>query len=150
MIHPANATKQADEILLAIANTCTRLSIPYFLAQGTLLGLYRDGTYIAEDNDLDVAVVRQNPQGIIVALHQEGLIVEGSGHWENRHFWKWGMLLDITWVKPERFYADHDILNYNNYDFRIPHPVEEYLEWKYGDTWRTPLKEGQYTLRHED
>lgn len=150
MIFPANAKEHADAMLLSLANVCTRLSVPYFLKAGTCLGLYRDGTYIPDDSDLDVVIASTRFQEIISALHQEGIVVEGWGHWENRHFWKGNMLLDITWVEPEGFYADHDILRYNDYDYHIPHPIEEYLEWKYGDTWRTPLPKGQFTLRHED
>jgi len=143
---PADYPELADSMLHQLAIVCEEHNITYFISGGTCLGFYRSGTYIPDDHDLDVAMIfSQHCSKLPLALYSHGLVPDSHGEHENRHYWKDNMLLDITWVEPTGFYAAHEILN----GYPVPTPVEEYLLWKYGDTWKTPMKEG-YPFRHEE
>jgi len=151
MIHPAAAKDQADAILLTVTNVCLQLDIPYFLIAGTCLGLYRDGAYIPDDHDIDIAIIYSpdNLDRVIHDLLMWGFQTDvGSDH-ENNHWWKWDILTDITWMIQQGFYETHDVIQYNNHDYHTPYPVEEYLTWKYGLLWDVPVKRGEYAFQHE-
>lgn len=141
----------ANAILETAAQICLGRDIPYFVTGGTLLGLYRDGTYISTDPDLDMAVVysEDNYRDFVDRLLGMNFMPDVGTQWEGKHFWKYGILLDVTWVAPSGWYASHGILEYNNYDYHTPYPIEDYLKWKYSPTWKTPLKVGEYVQQHE-
>jgi len=144
---PADHPELADSILNQFSTVCEIYGITHFITGGTCLGFRRNGAYIPDDCDLDVAIafVQEHWDDLPLILYAHGLTSDSGGKFENRHYWKDDMLLDITWVEPTGFYAACDFIN----DYPVPSPVEEYLIWKYGDTWQTPLKEGQYVLQHE-
>jgi len=146
---PANYPELADSILQAVAQISTELSISCFITGGTLLGFYRGDGYIPWHNDIDVAMIHSHYFQLIDTFYRYGLVSDPFGKHEGRHFWKDDMLLDIHWAKPEGFYSFQDELEHNGVIYYTPYPIEEYLEWKYGPTWRTPLREGEYTLQHE-
>jgi len=152
MIFPAQMPDLANAILETAAQICLGGDIPYFVMGGTLLGLYRGGTYISTDPDLDIAVAysEDNYRAFVDGLLVVGFTPDIGNQWEGRHFWKYDILLDVVWVAQKGYYASHDILHYNDYDYHTPYPIEDYLEWKYGPTWRTPLKVGEYVQQHED
>ena len=140
MIFPAQQPKMANAILLTVANQCLCYDIPYYLAYGTCLGLYRDGTHIPYHNDIDFAMVYsdenfENLAKSLASIGFEGVI--GTEE-EGRHFWKFGILVDLHWVHQKSYYKQHGLLRYDDYDYHVPHPVEKYLKWLYGPTWRTP------------
>ena len=150
MILPCNNPELADHILSCLAQICTEHDILYFISCGTCLGFYRDNDYIPDDNDLDASIIFSHEHFNILPalLYPYGIVADSHGKFEGRHFWKDDMLLDITWVKPEGFYKSHDEIGRNGIIYPAPHPIEEYLAWKYGSTWQVPMKEG-YTLQHE-
>lgn len=140
MICPAEHLLWADAILETVANTCLQLDIPYFLAYGTCLGLYRNDRYISTDNDLDFSMVHtpESVDALSDAIQRFGFLPDIGTLWEGRHFWKHGMLIDFHWVHEESYYANHEYLWHAGYKYHIPNPIESYLEWLYGPTWRTP------------
>jgi len=149
MILPAKNPELADSILQTVDQVCTELSVPYFISGGTLLGFYRDGGYIPWHHDIDISMVSNNYYQLLEAFYHYGLISDSYGEFEGCHFWKGDMLLDIIWVEPQGFYESYDEIEHNGIAYPAPYPIEEYLEWKYGPTWRTPMREGEYTLQHE-
>jgi hypothetical protein len=144
---PADYPELADYLLQAFVQVCQEHGLSHFITAGTCLGFCREGTYIPDDNDIDVAVA-YTPEaynGFPLFMHQRGIITDTHGAFENRHYWKDDMLLDITWVNPTGFYASCDYIK----GYPVPSPVEEYLAWKYGDAWRTPMRTG-YPSQHEE
>jgi hypothetical protein len=144
---PADYPKLADSILNRFHVACGAHGITHFITGGTCLGFYRNRAYIPDDPDIDVAVIfsQKTWNDLPLILHQYGLITDSYDRFENRHYWQDDMLLDITWVEPTGFYAEQDCL----LGWPVPSPVEEYLAWKYGDTWQTPMRTG-YPFQHEE
>lgn len=48
-------------------------------------------------------------------------------------------------IYPIGYYTDYDTVKYIGIEFKVPHPIEEYLEVCYGKDWRIPL---DYKKRH--
>lgn len=145
---PAEYPLLADAILETVANTCLQLEVPYFLAYGTCLGLYRDDVYITGDNDLDFSIIWtwENFDSFTQRIQDFGFVPDIANQWEGQHFWKHGMLVDFHWVHAKSYYAQHEYLTHKGYKYSVPSPVEDYLAWLYGDDWRTP-KEGFQQLQ---
>lgn len=137
---PAAIPDVADKVLAVYFRVVNKLEIPSCLAYGLCLGFVRDGGYIRGDNDLDViAFTRTN--GLLPTL-SEALIKRGFKRgtvfpppYNNVHFHRDKVLLDIYFRKPEKFYALFDYVMYKNKAYPVPYPVEDYLEDFYGN-WR--------------
>ena len=50
-IHP-----QLEELLSILSDIFNSANIEYWIDQGTLLGAYRNGKFIARDSDIDIAI----------------------------------------------------------------------------------------------
>lgn len=147
-IDPFYAVEMANKVLEDFDDVCGVLGIRYCLILGTCLGFYRDGRYILCDNDIDVWVV-SNPPGdesfavafnfpaLVTRLESIGFVPDGL-----QHFYRDNILLDIwrtvfsTTVAPSSFVESFDTIVYNGRTYNLPHPVEGYLECKYGPDWR--------------
>ena len=149
MVNPCNAKKVADKVLEDFDDVCNALSIRYCLILGTCLGFYRDGGYIPRDNDIDVWVDCALPRDrnfVALAKQLESMEFAREGP---RHFWRDGILLDVwriassATVAPLSFVETFDTIVYNGRTYNLPHPVEGYLECKYGPDWKT-LKPRRY------
>ena len=55
-IHP-----QVGELLSVLSDILNSAKIEYWIDQGTLLGAYRHGKFIARDSDADIAVRNDDP-----------------------------------------------------------------------------------------
>ena len=42
---------------------------------------------------------------------------------------------------PTKFYKDLETIKFCGMDIKVPSPVEEYLEYRYGKDWRTPQRD---------
>ena len=45
---------------------------------------------------------------------------------------------------PNRFFTDLSTITFYGMEFKVPSPVEEYLEYRYGKDWRTPKRDYIY------
>jgi len=142
---PAKIPDVADKVLIEYFQIAKELKIPTCLAYGTCLGFVRDGGYIPSDNDLDVVAVTVT--NMPIPALSEALIKAGFKRgvtfplpMNNVHFHKDGILVDIFFRKPEKFYAELDHVAYKGKDYAVPHPVEEYLSACYTD-WK--VKSGE-------
>jgi hypothetical protein len=149
--------------VLAMANL---LPMKYWLAGGTLLGLYRDGDFIYGDTDIDVEV--EGYQGVDVD------IVEVLDAELIRTIYHDTRPMQLAFLKDENVFdvyvlwrVDGSMVNYNEmgvmktpyhfYDvletiyteygkYPAPSPINEYLNVRYGPNWQTPSKsKGLYT-----
>ncbi len=149
---PFDFEKQADEALEIWDDVCKELNIPHFLIYGTALGFYRGGGYIAGDSDIDTRVICKEKKWkeLVKKLREKGVIQSGKIQgWE--FFYgqipfaierseKIGTIVqgDGMIYKVMPLYASFDTIKYNGRIYHLPHPIEEYLERRYGKNWKNP------------
>jgi len=136
---PFKMPEFADELLNEYWEIAENLGIKTFLMYGTCLGFIRDGGYIEGDNDIDVGILGGGKK-LATGLIESGFICKGI--WTvNAHFVKYNILLDVffrpTYNISGDFFESFDEVKHNGRIYNVPHPIEKYLENRYGD-WRTP------------
>ena len=142
----------ADDILESWDSCCKKINIPHLLIYGVCLGFHRDGGYIPTDNDIDVRVLcdQERWDQLVGLLATKGIIQDGNP--AGYAFTKKGMSFNMErsevvgmiihgdgkeWpVMP--LYNEFDIFEHHGRSYNMPHPVEEYLETRYGKDWKTP------------
>ncbi len=160
---PCNAKEKADEILRLLKSTVESLNLDLVLCCGTCLGFVRDGGYIKNDNDIDVAILsnfqpctEEQKKSLSEKLREKGfrssqtpaVMLNGQEHW-----WKHSILICIRWIYGSvdrgliRFFKSFDKVTYNGQTYNVPHPVEDYFVYNYpksyyGVDWRTPRIRG--------
>lgn len=131
ILEPADIPQIADEVLGEFFKITGQLKVKACLAYGLCLGFVRDGMYIEGDNDLDVVVVSNGEEKIrlIVALKKHGFN-QGrsfSPPYNNTHFYKNRILVDIYFRVSGGFYSNFDSVQYKGKTYPTPSPVKEYL-----------------------
>ena len=149
---PSNDIGKADDLLETWDDACNELNVPHMLIYGTALGFYRDGGYITGDNDIDTRVIcnkekwkelikRLKGKGIIQTSHPGGWGFHKHGiHMAIERSEKVGIIIwDNGWeFKIQPLYHKFDTIEYKGRKYNVPHPVEKYLENRYGKDWRIP------------
>ena len=133
---PSMAQKTADKALTIFDETCTKLNIPYFLRAGTCLGFYREGKHIEWAGDIDIGVICTKIQKLWNELKKNGFLTGYGNEVPGRH-----ILIDIGYAFNEyklKYLKTFDTVTYKKKKHNTPHPVEEYLEYRYGTQWKTP------------
>jgi hypothetical protein len=138
---------------------CEEVGLRFWLYEGGLLGIYRDGRFIPWDWDVDLLVVYGelkdkflDVKRLLVAKGFESS-VKKSGRFAvrgvrggerlalNGYRWKKGWLVRKPYCFPERLFMPGGTIHFEGDDYPCPEPIEEYLELAYGD-WRTPIYSG--------
>ena len=153
---PYDTPHLADEMLEEFDDICRELDIPYCLIYGTCLGFYRDGGYIPFDNDIDVKVIYADHDSYPL---QQALIAHGftpcpAPHFDDKHYRKHNILLEVVELQRDgsdyiiKSYIPHtdgfrftsfDTVTYGDRSYKVPHPVESYLAFQFGEGWETPM-----------
>jgi hypothetical protein len=139
---PAEIPEFADRLLAEYFQIIYSLGIKGAIVFGICLGFYRDGAYLAVDNDLDVAALVDSLERTYLTkrLIDYGYLMGRTYPKDNTHFVKIEgenrVLLDVNWRKAEGYYAELGSVPYKSTAYPIPMPVEEYLERCYGPGWR--------------
>jgi len=156
--------ENADQVLEEWDNACRALGIEHFLVFGTCLGMVRDKGYIKGDHDIDVGIRKQDFMKLHNQLLKNGFTSTGEHQtlsWIHEHFnpdaiekiawgthikfFKYDITLDV-WIgliydsHHKNFLDSFDKVIYEGREYNVPHPVEDYLKTKYGETWRIPLR----------
>ncbi|MDD5540162.1 MAG: hypothetical protein PHG61_05665 [Candidatus Marinimicrobia bacterium] len=145
IVRPSTIPDVADAILDEFFAVAKELKIKACVAFGLCLGLYRNGGYIEDDNDLDVVVIAPERDKILTdALIKHGFGV-GAFHPGlacNTHFYKNKILLDIFWRQTGIYFdpKKYDMISYKGKKYPAPHPIEKFLSECYAD-WKTPSDE---------
>ena len=138
--------------------------VPYRLTDGTILGIYREGRFIAHDNDIDVDVFdveRQQVDSIIKAFLNEGFKVGRRAYFKGvMHqvifYNEREVIFDILfwycdgdeyinnsergYVRKQnaRYFNKLDEISFQGNNYNTPPYIEEWLEMRYGKDWGTP------------
>ena len=149
---PSQDIEKSDEMLETWDNICNELNIPHMLIYGTCLGFYRDGGFIKGDNDIDVRVLcnREKWDELTRKLDEKG--IKKTNPPKGFAFRKYGLLMCIErsekvgivvfengweYMLPP-LYHEFDTVEYKGRKYNVPHPIEKYLEIRYGKDWRVP------------
>lgn len=155
------------KVLSMTAQEFTQRSLPYFLASGTLLGIFRDKALIPWDWDVQFyfrtedAVHRLDE--VCEALDKAGVaLVRREVRSPTDEFKVVGLCsgvkVEITsWTEAGEFRVRRDSriptdifestgsIDFAGESFRTFCEIEQYLEWCYGD-WRTPIRTSNKSL----
>ena len=150
ILEPANIPEIAARILDEFFQIATQLKIRACLAYGLCLGFVRDGAYIEGDNDLDVIVIGNGEEKtrLTGTLKKNGF-TQGrsfSPPYNNTHFHKDRILVDIYFRKLKRFYSNFDSVQYKGKIYPTPGPIKEYLTACYTN-WE--IKESEATRYYD-
>jgi len=163
----------AAEILQTCKDVLTKVGVKFWLSDGGLLGLIRDGDVIATDHDWDIGVMTDEKLPEIRAKmpYREYASEKLYDHFQGfawiynkwildlRFWWKVDNWLINAQGFPEEngiwqtgtFYEDACLfeklgeINYKGVKFPIPEPVEKYLEVRY-DNWKQATSENRWWL----
>lgn len=151
--------------LLEAKSILDTLSLPFWLSNGTLLGYYREGSFIEHDPDIDVGVWRDDWTADIAPSFQDAgfrLYREyGSLDAEYQYsFYKRDIKFDIffyveeddhSWQPifergriPHRYIFPRFTLSpveFLGTTFLVPTDIEAMLVAQYGEDWRIPITE---------
>ena len=143
------------ELLLHTKKLLDDNNIDFFLDYGTLLGAYRDNQFIPHDTDIDISIYNYDkvPKLLndknILRLYNLQLVRNGK----ELHSLKLLKFKDTflnrklkhdneIYIDIYKVYFQPTTDQYMFYDtlFKIPTNTGTYLEYMYGDTWKTPIK----------
>jgi len=157
--------EDACVVLLELRSLLEVHKIPFFLAYGTLLGIYRDAELLPHDKDLDVGLDWYCSRDHLIDVLKQSdkyWIDPKSTHPKNYEFnfgvieKKRGISIDFFFFKPEGPYLlsgfhhlPHPLLwqfrkfdlgeiHYRNVTFNVPANPENFLIDIYGENWRIP------------
>ncbi len=156
----------ASEVMSECCDILKGLNLNYRLGDGTILGLYRNGDFIAHDNDIDVEIVGDDKVKEIEALFKlKGMTLGRKAIYKDKvqqviYYTKNNVLFDIViWHKNEKNgdlynYSERDYeriqdnkffekdklenISFKNKEYPMPTPIEEWLVMRYGSDWQTP------------
>jgi phosphorylcholine metabolism protein LicD len=152
VVFPFDDKLNADRVLEEWDTVCKSLGTEGFLLFGTCLGIVRDGGYIKGDWDIDVGIHREFFPQLYDMLIDRGFIspdkketyqpVEKVIAGTHCKFIKYNIALDV-WIglfhDPNKTYLESfDKATYEGREYNVPHPVQEYLKFRYGESWRVP------------
>ena len=159
--------KSRTKNLLDVKTILDKLGVPFFLTHGALLGAYRDKDWIKWDDDVeldifdDIFIDRYN--GICNSLMDNGFILRGR---KIEHYKKPGEKMNLyrhresisirgVYMDPnyengkyrltnvfqylKKFHNNPENIEFKGAVFQAPGPIEEFLEYRYGKDWRTPI-----------
>lgn len=138
---------------------------------GTLLGLERDGQFIAHDTDVDIAVSLTTDEALELQLPAQDIV--RSIRWNHlpmQHAYleqdtvvdlyfyysdiEPGLLVNVNTEGLLRIPADlvqpiDEGFTWNGHSLPVPKMRREYLAWSYGASWTTPaVSKGDWSLEH--
>ncbi len=157
--------QDASIVLLELHSLLERNQISFFLAYGTLLGIYRDSELLPHDKDLDVGLNWDcSRDKLLQVLQQSGLYwIDPKSLNSTNNQYNFGVIekrrgisIDFFFFKPEGSYflsgfhhLPHPLLwrfngfelgeiTYKNKIFKVPVNPEIFLVDIYGINWRIP------------
>jgi len=155
----------AGEVMKECCEILKSLNLNYRISDGTILGIYRSGEFIAHDNDIDVEIIGDEQVKEIEEKFQSmGMTLGRKVIYKGKvqqiiYYTSDYVIFDIViWHSKE----DNQLYNYSERDYEriqdakyfqkdkldfiefegenypMPTPIEEWLEMRYGKDWKIP------------
>ncbi|MCX5679369.1 MAG: LicD family protein [Candidatus Omnitrophica bacterium] len=152
----------APQIMAKCCEALEKNNIRYRLADGTILGLYRQGGFIVHDNDIDVDILDfQNIKLLQASMKRLGMRLGRKAVYEKQvqqlaYYSKENVIFDmIFWysngdkicnysekgykrTQPKKYFIDLDNIKYGGRPYPMPSHIEEWLVFRYGEDWQIP------------
>jgi len=158
--------KIAEKNLLSVKKILDDLAIPFWLQFGTCLGAVRDGALIPHDRDVDLGLYKDIVEqeifyDALLAFQDIGFEIIRTAYKDDlitilrdkvyidfysitkvnyNSTWTWGPCIE------EDYYSKLADISFLDTTFQTPSPVLEWLEARYGKTWRTVIKGQRATV----
>jgi hypothetical protein len=153
---------KAKDVLIDVYEVAKKKDLQFFLVYGTSLGAYRDKGFIEHDYDIDLGIYLKDKKKLIEVIQElvadkgfkvykiseleESIgIVRDNIPVEFGLFSKKGenYLYDNEKVYniPARYLDRLDEINFLDRTFYVPHDIEGYLKYQYGEDWNLPIKD---------
>jgi hypothetical protein len=155
----------AERALLLLDDGLRAAGVPYWLSEGTALGMFRAGALILGDDDIDIAVRHEHRERLLRigipalrALGFEPIWIRNEGLFVELHHTALGISVDIDIVSENSRCLTVQGAKYGSFipcrgvseiadtlttrsalgrEFRMP--SKPYYERLYGPTWHTPI-----------
>jgi len=165
---PAKDRKRFQKIKkhnLIIANDIlVKNNVTFWIADGTLLGIYREGDFILWDNEIDLDVFIENLFPKIDSLKEDflkaGFMVDVSKDLNNT---KINLFRNMSKVSirglylcpeyennkyrlskgyryPKSFYDVFGKIEFKGNSYKTPNPIKDYLNYVYGKGWKISVR----------
>lgn len=156
--------KKRTKNLLAVKKIFDDMGIRFFLVHGALLGAVRDKDFIKWDHDIELDVLDEDLRPKWREMNDKfikgGFIVRAykrhKGFKINLYRYKEKISIRGLYFDPERgnefrstksfcypskFYENPEKIKFKDFYFDAPNPINDYLLYVYGKTWRKPLNQ---------
>ena len=153
---PLRQQPHASYVLAKGCDILDELGVMWWLSAGTMLGLHRDGGFIPHDTDLDVGTLEtaERFDEIDDAYFSQGFRLIRAMPCQRAYIYL-GTIFDIysfkrdgdkllaemdglTQVKKWAHFENLGEIEFEGRKYPTPNPVEDYLETRYGPTWKIP------------
>lgn len=142
--------------LLELVKVLEELKIPYFLADGTLLGAARNGDFIPWDPDVGIWMKEEvffpKKQSLMRGLASEGFTIdEVGGRNPKLNAYKYSEKFELeSWrltgnyrarggyKMPAHLLDNPGQIRLRGRNYPCPSPIDEFLTHRFGDDWRIP------------
>ena len=166
--------ERSQNALFDIKKYLDSLGVPFCLAHGSLLGIYRDGDLLPGDSDVDVMLPWSVDRlWLAKNLERLGCTITTSPYDVRGHNGQWGMavllppddmVVEMSFLKPENgkvwfgFTRRQHVIrlpvspfgfasvNYKGIAFPIPHPCDRHLSEIYGEHWNVRTRNRNFFI----
>lgn len=161
--HNAPMPPGGIQVMERCCTALEELNLNYFLTDGTLLGLIREGRFIPHDNDIDVNIIGEAEFKEIhsMFLRKLGMTLGRKTMYRRRiqqliYYTADRIIFDMVFWKvdgdniknyaelgfmreqPYSFYRKPGEISFCGKTYPVPFPVDEWLAMRFGADWRIP------------